>query len=184
MIPWRGDSSEKEQKKTMFTNRLDWGVKEVRWRKTARKEEVPLENHENANVRHSTPYNSQREDPLEDPWAPAPLAPELPTLDPASRFASPSTWSSSGTLSCPSKASWISHLVSSQLRLRVLGLVMVVPKLAVLEWPLLTPTPVGEYGDGGDLGGDFGNDMLVLMAVGESMALSSPAFTPFALTPE
>jgi len=43
---------------------------------------------------------------------------------------------------------------------------------------------VGGYGDGGDLGGDFGNGMLVLMAVGESMALSSPAFTPFALTPE
>lgn len=74
--------------------------------------------------------------------------------------------------------------MSSQLRLRVLGLVMVVPKLAVLEWPLLIPTPVGlvgEYGDGG--GGDFGNDILVLMAVGTGMTLSSPAFTPLALTP-
>jgi len=61
---------------------------------------------------------------------------------------------------------------------------MVVPKLAVLEWPLLIPTPVGlvgEYGDGG--GGDFGNDILVLMAVGTGMTLSSPAFTPLALTP-
>lgn len=85
-------------------------------------------------------------------------------------------------------------MVLSKLLLRVLGLVIVVPRLACLEWPRLKPPTtgltglvgvVGEYKDDGDFG-ECPGDVLILVSVAGSapddIAFSSPAATPLGLT--
>jgi len=75
----------------------------------------------------------------------------LPTDDPASLLARLSTTSSSSILPLPSNTPWMSDIVLSRLLLLLLGLVIVVPKLACLECPLLNPpgdVAIGLPGDG------------------------------------
>ena len=75
----------------------------------------------------------------------------------------------------------MSDIVLSKLLLRVLGLVIVVPRLACLECPLLNPPGdvlVGLCGENAD-GGVGAGDVLIFPGV---TFLSNPAATPFDVT--
>ena len=76
------------------------------------------------------------------------MAPDA-TLVPDSRSTSSET---SGTDFLPSHASCINDIVFSMLLLLVLGLVIVVPKLAWRPCPRLNGVPDGEVGDTGEEG--------------------------------
>ncbi len=84
----------------------------------------------------------------------------------------------------PSHASWMSDIVLSRLRRRVLGLVMVVPKLACRPWPRRKGDAIDDIGDEGEIGdpGDGGWPSDVLMAAGSvggaAMTCSNAAVTP------
>lgn len=75
-------------------------------------------------------------------------------------------------------------IVLSKLLLRVLGLVIVVPRLACLEWPRLTPPMAGlpETGDGEPVPGPTVEEVLIRERGGvpEAIACSNPAETPSA----
>jgi hypothetical protein len=71
----------------------------------------------------------------------------LPTDEPANLSVRPFISScSSIRAGFPSKTPWISDIVLSRLLLLLLGLVIVVPKLACLVCPFLDPDPEGEFG--------------------------------------
>jgi hypothetical protein len=76
----------------------------------------------------------------------------------------------------------MSDIVLSKLLLRVLGLVIVVPRLACLECPLLNPpgdTLVGLCGENADVGGVGVGDVSIFPGVA---FFSNPAATPFDVT--
>ena len=108
----------------------------------------------------------------------------LPVLFSAIESASlTSSGSCSGVF--PSHASWMSDIVLSRLRRRVLGLVMVVPKLAWRPCPRRNgdaPADIGDVGEMGDAGdGSWPSDVLIgAGSVGVlAMTCSRAAATPF-----
>ena len=76
----------------------------------------------------------------------------------------------------------MSDMVLSKLLLRVLGLVIVVPRLACLEWPRLTPPIAGLPGDAEPVPGPTVEEVLIRERGGvpEAIACSNPAETPSA----
>ena len=84
----------------------------------------------------------------------------------------------------PSHASWMSDIVLSRLRRRVLGLVIVVPRLACRPCPRRNGDAVDDKGDPGEMGdpGEGSCPSDVLIAVGGAgvvaMTCSSAAATP------
>lgn len=103
----------------------------------------------------------------------------LPTTDePANLSVRPFTSSCSSIRDgFPSKTPWISDIVLSRLLLLLLGLVIVVPKLACLTCPFLDAE--GEIGLMGE--GCEREDVAVLMR--EGMALAAMAFSRLSATP-
>ena len=109
----------------------------------------------------------------------------LPTDEPASLLVSPFISSSSSIRPLfPSKTPWISDIVLSRLLLLVLGLVIVVPKLACLECPcpLLPPGEIGEIGLPGG-GCEIEDKEVLIRDKGGSLPPSSePSTAPFGNT--
>jgi len=102
------------------------------------------------------------------------------TDDPAILSAKPSTCSSSLIPpSDPPNTPWMSDIVLSKLLLRVLGLVIVVPRLACLECPLLNPPGDVLVGENADEGGVGAGAVLIFPGV---TFFSNPAATPFDVT--
>ena len=109
---------------------------------------------------------------------------------PESLFFSPAIESASLTRSgsctgvLPSHASWMSDIVLSRLLRRVLGLVIVVPRLAWRPWPR-RKGEAAEIGDIGDMGepGVAGAEVLIGVTVGvPAMTCSRASVTPFGET--
>ena len=107
-----------------------------------------------------------------------PEPPFLPTDEPANLSVRPFTSScSSIRAGLPSKTPWISDIVLSRLLLLLLGLVIVVPKLACLVCPFLPPGEIGLIEEGCEM-----EDIPVLMREGmvlAAIALSRLSATPF-----
>jgi len=125
--------------------------------------------------------------PAERPVLPVVLEPE-PELGPTDapvillvRLFTPG--SSSSILPFPSKTPWMSDIVLSRLLLLVLGLVIVVPKLACLEWPRLKPPGDGATGlPGAGAGGDCDPLEVLMRDKGwplKDVIFSKPSATPF-----
>jgi len=120
-----------------------------------------------------------------------PAAAPLVTDDPASCAANPSTASSPSGILCsfPSHTPWIRLIVLSKLLLLVLGLVIVVPRLACRECPRLNGPDVGDVGLAGDEVGDIVGVVVLMVLSGggtvpvplEEMVASRTAVTPLAL---
>ena len=89
-----------------------------------------------------------------------------------------SSGSCSGDL--PSHASWMSDIVLSRLRRRVLGLVIVVPRDAWRPWPRRNGEADADSGDVGEMGepGEAAAEVLIGAGDVPAMTCSSAAVTP------
>jgi hypothetical protein len=106
------------------------------------------------------------------------------TLLPASRPTSPSTSSAGpssamlpGAGDCPSQTPWMRLIVLSMLRLLVLGLVIVVPKLACRPWPRRNAV-VGLVGELGLVLPETGEPKVPPRVVGEVLVLRESGGAP------